>query len=473
MKFRYKVLMINLILLSLSLGTAGYLMIHKNFVLARETQLQNAIMQNNLLQSSVEYELLQMLNSDGGSVKGELPEIGERIASSMGTNVSFYIRYGENFVYSSDENQQFVPEELFSEPEMEGKNYVITKEKGRQYIYVISISQVQEERLCIISRSDAAEAYSLMQEQIKYFRLTLVTMLLICSVVMYVVSVYLTRPLEQLNKITEKIAEGNYEIRAEVHTGDEIALLAEKFNTMAEAVEEHVEELNDMLHRREQFVADFTHEIKTPMTTIIGYADTMRSMELPREEQIMALSYIFSEGKRLEEMSGKLFALIYLRQHTIEKSPIHAADMVQEIARIVSPVLEQKKLKLVTDAEPAVIQGSRELLVTAFVNLIDNARKASGQGQSIEFTGKSMTEGGKVCYELMVSDHGIGMTSEETQKICNEFYMADKSRARKEGGAGIGMSLVALILEHHGAQLLIESSPGKGTRIRVRFQKEG
>ena len=83
---------------------------------------------------------------------------------------------------------------------------------------------------------------------------------------------------------------------------------------MAQAVSDHVDELNDMVHRREQFVADFTHEIKTPMTSIIGYADTMRSLELPREEQIMALGYIFSEGKRLESMSNKLFDLIYLRQ---------------------------------------------------------------------------------------------------------------------------------------------------------------
>lgn len=132
-----------------------------------------------------------------------------------------------------------------------------------------------------------------------------------------------------------------------------------------------------------------------------------------------------------------------------------------------------------------MIQGSKELLVTAFVNLIDNARKASVEGQCIELTGKTVTDEAvtdeektdeavtdEVWYEVMVVDYGIGMTKEEAQRICDEFYMIDKSRARREGGAGIGMSLVSVILEHHKAKLLIESTPGKGTRMCVRFRKE-
>jgi len=213
MKFRYKVLFINLILLSISLGLVGYLMIHKNFVLAKETQLQNAIVQNNLLQSSVEYELLQILNNSEGSIKGNLPEIGERVAGSMRTDSDFSIRYNGEFLYSSGGEQEKIPEELFRNLKSDGKNYVITKQDGHHYIYVTSFSQVQKKELCIVSRSDASEAYTLMQEQISYFRLTLIAVLLVCSVIMYLVSLYLTRPLEQLTKISQEIAEGNYEIR--------------------------------------------------------------------------------------------------------------------------------------------------------------------------------------------------------------------------------------------------------------------
>lgn len=470
MKFRYKVLIINLILLSLSIGVVGYFMIHRNFVLAKNTQLQNAIVQNNLLQSSVEYELLQFLNGQVGNVEAELPEIGDRVAGSLRTTDSaFSIRYGEEYVYLGEGTKPSVSEELFENLDIEGKNYVISKEGEQYYIYVTSCSRVQEQNLYIITKSDATEVYRQRKEHTGYFRLLLAAILLLDSVIMYFVSLYLTKPLEQLNQISEKMAGGYYQVRADVNSRDEIGLLAGKFNDMAGAVEEHVEELNDMIRRRDQFVADFTHEIKTPMTTIIGYADTMRSMELPREEEIMALSYIFSEGKRLETMSGKLFELIYLKQHTIEKKTIHIKDMVKQIMQIVEPAMEHKKITVHTDIEPAVTQGNQELLVTAFVNLLDNARKASSENQVIEVIGRKQSEAEVYDYELSVIDHGIGMTEEETKRICDEFYMADKSRARREGGAGLGMSLVALILERHGAKLVIESEPGSGTCMRVQI----
>lgn len=131
---------------------------------------------------------------------------------------------------------------------------------------------------------------------------------------------------------------------------------------------------------------------------------------------------------------------------------------------------------------------NRELLVTALVNIMDNARKASDEGQQVEVTGKFVdnracnipkdkTDIGEAeseddwkctrAYEICIIDHGIGMTKEQAERICDEFYMADKSRARKEGGAGIGMSLVAIILEHHNAVLSVESEPGCGTTMRI------
>lgn len=470
MKFRYKVLIINLILLSLSISVVGYTMILKNFTLAKETQLQNAIMQNNLLQSSVEYEVLQFLNDSTGKLERELPQTGERVARSLRTvDTVFYIRYGEEYLYCSDGINPSVTENLFENLSPEEKNYVVAGEGDKHYIYVTSCSHVQDANLYIVSKSEVSEIYTLREEQTEHFRLVLIGILLVDSFVMYIISTYLTKPMEKLSRVSEQMAEGDYEMRVRVRSRDEIGLLAEKFNIMAGAVADHVEELNDMIRRRDQFVADFTHEIKTPMTTIIGYADTMRSMELPREEQIMALSYIFSEGKRLESMSRKLFELIYLKQHEIDKKPIHITALTKQVMKIVGPAMERKNIQLTSDIEPVVIEGNQELLVTAFVNLMDNARKASSERTSIEFVGKVTEESEAYGYELTVIDHGIGMTEEEAKRICDEFYMVDKSRSRKEGGAGIGMSLVALILEHHKAGLWIESEPGKGTRMHVQF----
>ena len=158
----------------------------------------------------------------------------------------------------------------------------------------------------------------------------------------------------------------------------------------------------------------------------------------------------------------------------MEKEAVQVENVSSEVLKVVTPSFEAKGLALKENIEPAVLYGNKELLVTALVNLLDNARKASMEHGIIEFTGKKIKEKeSPFYYELSVRDYGIGMTKEEAERICDEFYMADKSRARQEGGAGIGMSLVALILEHHQAELIIESEPKKGTKMRICFRKEG
>ena len=171
-------------------------------------------------------------------------------------------------------------------------------------------------------------------------------------------------------------------------------------------------------------------EIKTPMTSIIGYADTMRSMELPREEQLLALSYIFSEGRRLERMSGKLFDLIYLREHEMEKEAVQAENVSSEVLKVVTPSFAAKGLVLKENIEPAVLYGNKELLVTALVNLLDNARKASKEHGVIEFSGKRIKEEeNPFYYELSVKDYGIGMTKEELE---NKIATLTGGRAAEE-----------------------------------------
>lgn len=412
MKFRYKVLITNLILLSVSLGLVGYLMIHKNFELAKETQISNAVIQNNLVQSSVEYEVLQALNREE-SVKGTLPDIGAQVSSGMrAENVTFFIYYGDKLVYNETEENANLKKVWEAQQEDGNKNYAIFEEDGHYYIYVTAASKVGDENLCMISRSDVSDAYALRDREIRYFRLILFICLMIESLLIYVISRYLTRPLEQLNRVAEEITDGSYETRITVKSQDEVGLLA--------------------------------------------------------------LSYIFSEGRRLERMSGKLFDLIYLREHEMEKEAVQVENVSSEVLKVVTPSFAAKGLVLKENIEPAVLYGNKELLVTALVNLLDNARKASKEHGVIEFSGKRIQEEeNPFYYELSVKDYGIGMTKEETERICDEFYMADKSRARQEGGAGIGMSLVALILEHHQAELIVESEPKKGTKMRICFRKEG
>ncbi len=322
--------------------------------------------------------------------------------------------------------------------------------------------------MCVITRSQITDIYRLMDSQIQYFKLLLVIILCFCSIVMYIISTILTRPLEQLNLTTDSISKGDYSARIAICQNDEVGCLAEKFNDMAASVSSHVDKLQAMVKQREQFVADFTHEIKTPMTSIIGYADMIRSKELTRKRQIMAANYIFSEGKRLETMSGKLFDFIYLNQHEITLHDVHTAGLLNEVAASMQPTLDAKQISLCIDAMPVVIYGDKALLKTAFINILDNARKASSTGDTIDLTGRLCPDG---TYIFQITDYGIGMSAEDAKRICDEFYMIDKSRPRKEGGAGLGMSLVSIIIAHHHAHLDIDSLLGEGTAIRITFDQ--
>lgn len=485
MRFRYKVIMINIAFLSFALGVIGFIMIYKNFNQAINIQTDYAIAENNLIQSSIEYQLLGVLNQNNINLSRSLADAGEDTASQILSGNSFlYIFYKDELNYTNDpalqqagtagsnqttivrvglSEQTFIPESLLSSLELGSKDYITSQEEASYYLYIASRNILEENNLYLITKRDVSDTYALLYSQIRSFLLLMIIVLVVCSVFLYFISTRLTQPLEQLNEVTDNIANGDYRMQADITSDDEIGMLAEKFNTMTLAISRHIEELNLMVKQREQFVADFTHEIKTPMTTIIGYADTLRSKPLSADRQKLAYDYIYSEGKRLETMSMKLFDLIYLRDNELVKSEIQTADMADEITNSMQPILDLKDIKLETDVAQADIYGDLDLLKTVFINLIDNAKKASEPKSHVYFRGFTKEDS----YIFQVEDHGCGMDEETTKHICDEFYMADKSRSRAEGGAGLGMSLSSIIIQKHGFSLEIESELGKGSLFSV------
>ncbi len=466
MKFKYKVLIVNILVLSVSLGFTGYLMIRQNFRLALDTLVKNAVVANNLAQSSVEYDLLNVLNKDTVNLNRELATIGQRTSSGMiSSDTTLFIHYNGKFLFDENHQQENIPQDLVSYSTDGAKKYCISQEGEEHFIYVSSCNEVRYSLLHIITKRSIEDAYVLMEKQTRFFNLLLLLILFLGSVLLFILSSFLTKPLEKLNYVSEEMAGGNYKMRSSINSNDEIGQLADKFNHMAASVENHVEELHQQIRRREQFVADFTHEIKTPMTTIIGYSDTMRSIELPREEQIDFLNYIYSAGKRLEIMSQKLFELIYLNQHDIPTTPVNTLLLKNEIEMLVSPALSTKQIHFCVDIKEATLLINKDLLTSAFINFIDNSRKASDEGSTITFEGKILGNN----YVFKVIDKGIGIHEDDIKRICDEFYMVDKSRSRKEGSAGLGLSLASLIIDRHQAQLEIESKEGEGTTISVIF----
>ena len=233
-------------------------------------------------------------------------------------------------------------------------------------------------------------------------------------------------------------------------------------------LERSIENLNDVASRREEFIASFAHELKTPLTAIIGYADMLRSKDMAPKSRFTAAGYIFSEGKRLEALSLKLMDIIVAGKQGFEKKRFEVGYFIRSIAAVTVPSLSNDGMTLDLRWEPGEIEIEPDLFKTLMINLVDNARKASKKNDVIELFGKA-EDGG---YALYVRDHGSGMKKEELSKITEPFYMIDKSRARAQNGAGLGLALCQRIAELHGTKLEYDSELGKGTTVRV-FLKGG
>ena len=224
-----------------------------------------------------------------------------------------------------------------------------------------------------------------------------------------------------------------------------------------------ISNLEDVANRREEFIASFAHELKTPLTAIIGYADMIRSKEMTPKSRFTAAGYIFSEGKRLEALSLKLMDIIVAGKQGFELKTFEIGYFIRSIAAVTVPSLSNDGITLDMRWEPGEIKVEPDLFKTLMINLVDNARKASKKNDTIELFGKAEKGG----YALYVRDHGRGMKKEELSKITEPFYMIDKSRSRAQNGAGLGLALCQRIAELHATELQYESEPGKGTTVRI------
>ena len=175
----------------------------------------------------------------------------------------------------------------------------------------------------------------------------------------------------------------------------------------------------------------------------------------------MASNFIFSEGKRLEALSLKLMDLVVLDKNEFELTRGYARRVLGHVIAVVTPMLEQHGLILQTSIEQYQILYEKDLLLTLITNLIDNARKASEPGKVIELTGRKQDSR----YRITVRDHGIGIPEEELNRITEAFFMVDKSRARAQHGAGLGLAIGNKIAQLHGSELHFESKVGEGTSV--------
>ena len=270
------------------------------------------------------------------------------------------------------------------------------------------------------------------------------------------------RPLAELQAATVHMAAGNYQERTMARSQDEVGMLAASFNRMAETVEQHISELNERAERQQLFIGGVTHEFKTPLTAILLHADTLQNTYMDEEERMALLASIERQCKWLEGLVQKLLKLITLEQ-SIERKEASIPKLFACVRESVEETLRSRGVALEMQCGTKSLYLDAGLMQSALVNLIDNAGKASAPGQTVTLAAYD--------HVLEVRDQGTGMEREELGRVTEPFYMADRSRSKKQGGVGLGLALVKEIVKAHEGSLEIESTPGQGTTVRIRLQQ--
>ncbi|WP_298736167.1 HAMP domain-containing sensor histidine kinase [uncultured Subdoligranulum sp.] len=274
----------------------------------------------------------------------------------------------------------------------------------------------------------------------------------------------MVRPLEQLNAASQEIAAGAYDRRTALPGSDEIAGLSRSFDEMAAAVQDKVNALQAHVQQREDFIAAFTHELRTPMTSILGYADLLRGAEVPAATRQKAADFIYHESKRLESLSGRLMELMQLNGNDLPSlEPVQLDGIFRQLTRALP---HSPPLLTVPDCHLTVL-AQRELLCDLLYNLVLNARHATPPEGTITLEVSEQPDG----VALTVRDTGCGIPAEDLPHITEPFYMVDKSRARQQGGSGMGLALCERIAILHGTHLTFESTPGTGTAVTFTLPK--
>lgn len=468
MKLSWKLFFITMPVFVIFLILSGTWIIQDSFGHSLNQEIDRCMAENQMFQNS--YELTRNSLSERQWEQTTVQKVVESFYHGQERQEGNARIYGEsgNVLYQDNDLAVAVQEGtaasvLMSSLDAEHNvGYMLGEQDGEQYVVVLGSSSFGDYIETIRNISGIYRNREIMYAR---YRVGVALFSVLVGGIVLLVIFLVMRNMQKLSRATRQFARGQYEVRVAIRSQDEIGHLAEDFNWMADAMNIQMKRMEQEVHRQEEFTAAFAHELKTPLTSIIGYADTIRQMELSKEETDMCADYIFRQGKRLQSLSYKLLDLTMAGKQDITPQEIYVPDFLQEISRAAAEILKEKRLQLSVEAEYGVIYGDRDLLTSLFLNLVDNARKASEPGMRIRLTGYREVEG----YLIAVEDEGRGIAKGELARITEAFYMVDKSRSRKEGGAGIGLALCQKIVELHHASWRFESEVGQGLKVSVMF----
>lgn len=377
--------------------------------------------------------------------------------SQFADNTSVFIMDGET-VYS---NINLLPETILPVTGHEQQTY-LGETDGRHILIVGSSTVANDKEAMIYVVEDVSSIYNDITRMAWRFIAICATGTLAGAILIILLVRKATKPLHVLSETTKRISGGEYARRAEIASHDEIGSLAADFNAMADAVETHIAELTETAERQRLFIGGVTHELKTPLATMLIHSDTLLNANVDARQMDISLRHINNQCRWLERMTQKLLRLITLKED-IRPCETNVPGLFDSVAQSTESTMQKRMTPLKIECETDTLMVDADLIRSALINLVDNASKASDAGRTVVLKAYGRT--------IEVVDSGKGIPENEIARITEPFYMIDPSRNRKKGGVGLGLALVCEIVRAHGAVLSIESEVGKGTVVKIIFSE--
>ncbi len=342
------------------------------------------------------------------------------------------------------------------------KAYMITPGKSRTFYYAVPVSIGNRYTYSLGFIYDLREADNMKDNTIRMFVFTGIFLSIVMMLGSTVISNRITKPIKLLNEATGQFSKGNFESRAPAVTRDEVGELSATFNSMADSIKDMIGKLNYEKEKQKYFFDNFTHEIRTPLTTILGYADLLWKTD-DEEVRDKSLFYITSEGRRMLKMMERLLELSDLKNYGFElnKTDANLKKLIEDACDSMHYKIKRYDTDCRLDLEDITWKVDPDFFKQMIINLIDNALKYS-MSPIIDISLR-----GQKGVRLEITDYGCGIDQKNLENLMEPYYKVDQSRNSCNEGWGLGLSIVKEIVDKHGGSIMVDSATGKGTKIII------
>ena len=442
--------------------------------------ISGAIVIEKIHSDMIDYEIRDLLNyersinktigdllikSNLSSDQDKLSYTSDYLVSSYREKLYFEIHSKDNLVMKTHYYDWMTDREDVKTAINHGKNYQLQKIDGKYYIFVSDTLIIEENSYVLSLIKDVSYIMISRKNQYQFFMALSLVILLLLIFASYYVTRYITKDITELTKVTSSIKLGNYGTRTNFIRNDEIGLIGKHIDDMASEIENNIIELENQALSKQRFIDNFTHELKTPLTSIIGYSDILRKNKYDKDIFDKGLYHIYDEGMRLSKLSKQLNEIILLKNNELELTKENIKTLIYDVIGVNEMRQYGKKLSLHVDCDDIELDVDKYLLKIVLFNLIDNSIKASENNQKIVIGAIKEDD----LIRIFVEDQGKGISELDLNHITEPFYIADKSRRKKEESFGLGLSICSEIIDLLGASFKIESELGQGTRTEIIF----